>query len=85
MKVKVSSGRKLVAESSMPRLVISLTEMTAPSEENLMSCTKLEASGGRVMRIACGSTMRLNDWNGVRPSTWAASRWPLGTLWMPER
>ena len=42
----------------MPRRVISVTEITAPSEENLMSCTKLEASGGSVSRIACGSTIR---------------------------
>ena len=29
-----------------------------------MSCTKLEASGGKVMRTACGSTMRRNDCTG---------------------
>ena len=45
----------------MPRRVISLTEITAASEENLISCTKLAASGGRVARTACGSTMRRND------------------------
>src|SRR4029450_299913 len=85
MKGKVSSGRKLVAESSMPRRVISFTEITAPSDENLMSCTKLEASGGTVMRTACGRTMRRNDCTGLSPSTCAASRWPLGTAWMPAR
>ena len=29
----------------MPRRVISVTEITAPSEENLINCTKFEASG----------------------------------------
>ncbi len=85
MKVKISSGRKVEDDSSMPRRVISLTEITAPSEENLISCTKFEASGGSVMRIACGSTMRRKLWNGVSPSTCAASRWPFGTAWMPAR
>src|SRR5262245_50357060 len=79
MNVKISKGRKVEDDSSMPRRVISLTEITAPSDENLMSCTKLEASGGKVIRIACGSTMRRKDCTGVSPSTCAASRCPLGT------
>ena len=85
MKVKTSSGRKIVEDSSMPRRVISLTEMTAPSDEYLMSWTKLAASGGRVSRMACGSTMRKKVWAGERPRTCAASRWPFGTAWMPAR
>ena len=50
MKVKISSGRNVEEDSSMPRRVTSETEMTAASEEYLMSCTKLAASGGNVAR-----------------------------------
>ena len=42
-------------------------------------------SGGNVMRIACGSTIRRKDCTGDSPSTCAASRCPFGTAWMPAR
>jgi hypothetical protein len=60
MKVKTSRGLNIEADNSIPRRVISPTEMTAPNDEYLISCTKFAASGGRVMRTACGSTMRTN-------------------------
>src|ERR1700716_1839686 len=82
---KIWSGRNVEDDSSMPRRVISVTEITAPSDENLINCTKFEASGGSVKRIACGRTMRRKLWNGVKPRTCAASRWPFGTAWMPAR
>ncbi len=57
MKVKISSGRKVEDDSSMPRRVTSPTDTTDASEEYLMSWTKFAARGGSTLRMACGPTM----------------------------
>src|SRR3954447_4799333 len=85
MKVKISSGRKVEAVRRTPWRVISGTEKTEPSEEYLISVTKLVASGGRTRRTACGSTMRVKVCQDESPTTCAASRCPAGTAWIPAR
>ena len=62
-----------------------LTEITAPSEENLMSCTKLE----RAAAGSCGwpeaAIDALERLDRRQPEQRAPPRWLTGTLWMPER
>ena len=58
MKVKISSGLNVDDDSSIPRRVISPTDMTDAREEYLMSYTKFAASGGSTLRRACGPTIR---------------------------
>ena len=41
--------------------------------------------GGRMSRMAWGSTMSLRDAPLVMPSEWAASLWPSSTEMMPAR
>ena len=41
--------------------------------------------GGMMTRSACGSTIWRSTAPRRRPSAPAASHWPSGTAWMPER
>ena len=41
--------------------------------------------GGRMIRMAWGSTMWRKVIQGVMPTASAASRWPLWIAWMPAR
>ena len=79
----------LVLARSRPNLVSSRSPSCTPrnstSELSLNSSTSSLVSGGTMIRNACGMTMliiaRLLD----MPSDRAASRWPVGTAWMPAR
>ena len=65
----IIADRTVSRKSSRPMMVTSVVSWKKPM--------KMLTRGGMTIFSACGSTIRRNDWIGVRPSTCAASRWPL--------
>ena len=68
-----------------PLLISSVTAIIRARE---VSFTRVMISldiGGTMRLTICSSVTRKKIWLRVMPSTWPASRWPLGTPWMPPR
>ena len=80
-----SNGRAVPARTRSAMYISSNTPTTEQMELSLMMATNSLPSAGRMLRNACGSTMRVMVCPCVSPRLRPASVWPTSTAEMPAR